>query len=94
MQSILQWNCRGLRSSTPELQALIRSQRPRVACIQETKLRPEFRLAIKGFSVFRKDLAVDTIAHGGVMILVLNTVPVRRVELRSPLQAVVVRIPI
>ena len=92
MQSILQWNCRGLRTSALELQALVRQQRPLAVCIQETKLKPDSFFSMKGYSVFRKDLTVNTIAHGGVLLAVNHSVPVRRLVVRSPLQVVAARL--
>ena len=88
MSSILQWNCRGLRTSIADLQVVLCHHRPLVVCLQETKLLPESSCAIKGYSVFRKDLNSDTVAHGGVLLAVHNSVPARYVPLRTGLQAV------
>ena len=65
---ILQWNCRGLRANYQDLQSLIRWRTPLVLGLQETKLAPNVTLAIKGYSVFRRDLDTPTIAHGGVLL--------------------------
>ena len=92
MQSILQWNCRGLRTSSQELQTLVHRSRPLAICLQETKLSPESHFAMRGYSVFRKELSVSTVAHGGVALLVHHSVPVRHIPLRSSLQAVAARV--
>ena len=92
MSSILQWNCRGLRTSISNLQAVISLQRPLAVCLQETKLSPESHCAIKGYSVFRKDVSADTVAHGGVLLAVHRSIPAQRLELRTPLQAVAARV--
>ena len=88
MASILQWNCRGLRTSILDLQSVISQHQPIAVCLQETKLAPESHCAIKGYSIFRKDLAVDTIAHGGVLLAVHRSIPARQLILRTTLQAV------
>ena len=91
MQTILQWNCRGLRTSSQELQALVHQNRPLAICLQETKLSPDSHFAMRGYSVFRKDLSVSTVAHGGVALCVHHSVPVRHISLRSSLQVVAAR---
>ena len=92
MHSILHWNCRGLRTSAQELQALVQRSRPVAICLQETKLSPDSHFAMRGYSVFRKDLTVSTVAHGGVALAVHHSVPASHIPLRSPLQAVAARL--
>ena len=92
MQNFLQWNWRGLRTSAAELQALVRQRRPLAICIQETKLSLECSFSMKGFSIFRRDLASNTIAHGGVLLAVHHSVPVRELPLTTALQAVAARV--
>ena len=92
MQSLLQWNCRGLRTSAAELQLLVRQRRPLAISIQESKLSPDCSFSMKGFSIFRRDLAASTIAHGGVLLAVHHSVPVRELPLTTALQAVAARL--
>ena len=92
MQSLLQWNCRGLRTSAAELQLLVRQRRPLAISIQESKLSPDCSFSMKGFSIFRRDLAANTIAHGGVLLAVHHSVPVRELPLTTALQAVAARL--
>ena len=47
---------------------------------------------MKGYSVFRKDLTVDTVAHGGVLLAVHHSVSVKKFDLRSDLQVVAARL--
>ena len=91
MSFILQWNCRGFKPNYQDLQSIIRWRNPFIVCLQETKLAPAMSCPIKGYAVFRKDVHSQTIAHGGVMIAVHNSLPVRPLLLSSPLQAVAVR---
>ena len=92
MRSILQWNCRGLRANYQDLQAIIRWRNPVIVGLQETKLAPGMACAVKGYSVFRKDVASQTIAHGGVLLAVHHSIPARQLPLRSSLQAVATRV--
>ena len=92
MHFILQWNCRGLRANYQDLQAIIRWRSPLIIGLQETKLAPAMRCSVKGYSVFRKDVDTQSIAHGGVLIAVHHSLPTRQLPLRSPLQAVAARV--
>ena len=91
MHFILQWNCRGLRANYQDLQTIIRWRNPRIVGLQETKLAPGMACAVKGYSVFRKDVESQTIAHGGVLLAVHHSLPARQLPLQSPLQVVAVR---
>ena len=92
MHFILQWNCRGLKPNYQDLQSVIRWRNPFIICLQETKLAPAVTCSIKGYAVFRKDVQSLTIAHGGVLIAVHHSLPVRPLLLSSPLQAVAARV--
>ena len=92
MHSILQWNCRGFRTSASDLQTVIGRHRPIAIGLQETKLAPDWHCSIKGYSVFRQDVVTDSVAHGGVLLGVHHSVPTKRVPLSTSLQAVAVRI--
>ena len=92
MHFILQWNCRGLRTNNQDLQGIIRWRNPAIVGLQETKLAPGMACAVKGYSVFRKDVAPQTIAHGGVLLAVHRSIPARQLPLRSSLQAVANRV--
>ena len=63
-----------------------------MVCLQETKLAPNSRLAVKGYAAHRQDLPVTSVAHGGVAALVHHSVPHSRLTLRTSLQAVAVRV--
>ena len=92
MTSILQWNLRGLRTSFQDLQAVLGQRCPMAVCLQETKLHPDAQCSFKGYSVYRKDVPVTTVAHGGVLLAVHRSTPCTEVKLRSPLQAVAARV--
>ena len=92
MSFILQWNCRGLRTSVCDLQAVISQHSPLAVCLQETKLLPDSPCSIKGYSVFRKDVPTTTVAHGGVLLAVHHSIPSQQLKLRASLQAVAARV--
>ena len=92
MYFILQWNCRGIKPNYQDIQSLIRWRNPAIIGLQETKLAPDMTCTLKGYSVFRKDVQSRTIAHGGVLLAVHHSLPARPLLLRSPLQAVAVRV--
>ena len=82
MHFILQWNCRGIRANYQDLQAVIRWRNPLIIGLQETKLAPAMRCAVKGYSVFSRDMVSQTIAHGGVLLAVHNSLPARQLPLQ------------
>ena len=92
MTKILQYNCRGIRTSITDIQYLIRLSRPMVVCLQETKLAPGANCSVAGFTVYRKDLVSDTVAHGGVLIAVHSSLPAKQLVLSTTLQAVAARV--
>lgn len=92
MPSILQWNCRGLRTSLQDLQAVIRQRRPLFVCLQETKLSSNVKCQLKGYSVFRKDVPTDTVAHGGVLLAVHHSIPMRPLVINSSVQSVAAQV--
>ena len=65
---------------------------PKVVCLQETKLRPNSQCSFKGYTVLRRDMPADPVAHGGVLLAVHRSIPSRHLELRTGLQAVAARV--
>ncbi|MBJ5510282.1 endonuclease/exonuclease/phosphatase family protein, partial [Salmonella enterica subsp. enterica serovar Meleagridis] len=49
--SILQWNCRGLRSRFDDVRHLLSSFSPVCLCLQETKLRAADVLSLRRYSI-------------------------------------------
>ncbi|MBJ5584730.1 endonuclease/exonuclease/phosphatase family protein, partial [Salmonella enterica subsp. enterica serovar Typhimurium] len=68
--SILQWNCRGLRSRFDDIKHLLSSFSPVCMCLQETKLRAVDVLSLRHYSMFRHDHMQTGTACGGVAIIV------------------------
>ena len=49
---IIQWNCRGLKPNYNEVSLLISEYNPSVFCFQETFLKPDDNISLKGFNVY------------------------------------------
>lgn len=90
---IISWNVRGVNTSAPELNLLLRKENPDVVCLQETKLSADRQdFAIRGYKAHHRINTDGQIACGGVSVFVKDRTPHRKVELRSNLQAVAVRV--
>ena len=63
-----------------------------VVCLQETKLSPSLQYSLKGYTVYRRDMPAEPVAHGGVLLAVHRSIPSRQLELHTPLQAVAARV--
>ena len=49
---IIQWNCRGLKPNYNEVSLLISEYNPSVFCFQETFLKPDDNISLRGFNVY------------------------------------------
>ena len=91
--SIIQWNCRGFNLRTRDLIVLIHKHNPCAIALQETKKKEGH--SINGFPKYSKYLKNYTdgrIACGGAALLVRNDLIQEKIELKTPLQAVAVRV--
>lgn len=89
---IIQWNVNGVRSRYAELQQLIYDEEPAILCLQETHLRPEHSLSIRGYRVHRHDHLAGVRANGGCAILVKNSIMSSAINIQSTIQNIVIRI--
>ena len=88
---IIQWNCRGLRSNTEDIEWPISKYTPAPICLQETMLKSEHTPTFKHYSAYYKS---NIQGHGGVCILVKNNFIHSQVHFQADLQAVAVCITI
>ena len=84
--NIIQWNCRSIKYNVPrkaELIDLISTQKPHVACINETWLTPDIATPIfDGYTkIFRKDRLNRE--GGGILTLVRDDVPAKEIPLHN-----------
>ena len=90
--TLIQWNCRGLKANFNEILRLITDFSPPVLCLQETLLKKSDNISFKNYSLFSYIFENNDRAAGGASVVVNNRVPHSRVNLNTPLQAVAVRV--
>ena len=49
---IIHWNCQGLKPYYNEVSLLISEYKPSVFCFQETFLKPDDNISLKGFNIY------------------------------------------
>ena len=86
--ALLSWNLNGYRSHFEELQLLSVDHKPPILCLQEAHLLPEHHLRLRGYVCYRKDTADGLHAHGGVAILVHESIHSQEIALQSTLPVV------
>ena len=91
MYTIIQLNCRRLKSNFDELYLLISDHKPVAVCLQETFLKREEDICIK-YSVYNKLFTEGEKARSGVSIIVNNNIPHKVLSPYTNLQAVAVRL--
>ena len=84
---ILQWNCVSINTHRHEIDLLISKYSPAVICLQETRLKPNNNTTFPHYTGYYK---CNDNGHGGVGILVKNTLIQSSVALKTSLQAVAV----
>ena len=90
--SVIQWNCHGLRPNFDELSLLIVKYNPLAVCLEETFLKNTDNITVRGFNLYHKCQETENRASGGVSILVNENIPQSIVTLNTNLQAVAVKI--
>ena len=76
MDTILQWNCRGLRANYNELSLLIAKYHPIAVCLQETNIPASYTNTLRFYTLFHtSSVRTDGQLCGGVAILVRSDVP-------------------
>ena len=89
--SILQWNCRGIRANYEELLILLDKYDPKVVCFQETFLKYTNHLKIKNYNSYNYLHKDGHRASGGVSILVRKDIPQHQITIDSELQVTAVK---
>ena len=89
----MQWNIRSIQANREELQVLFRDFNPSVVCLQETLLKDTSNVGFRNYSLYhRPGTENNGTFHGGVVILVNNSVAHKSVPLNTNLQAVAARV--
>ena len=89
---IIQWNCRGLKPNYNELSLLISEYNPSVFCFQETFLKPDVNISLKGFNIYNYVHTECTRPCGGASVFVKSSFPQRKIDLQTELQATAVSV--
>ena len=90
--SVIQWNCRGLRLNLDELTVLIVKYNRLAICLQETFMKDTYNITVRGFNLYHKCQETEDRASGGVSILVNENIPKNILKLNTNLQAVAVKV--
>ena len=90
--TIIQWNCRGLRPNFEEICLLINNHQPVALCLQETFLKENGSTSFKYLSIYNKIFTEGQKAQAGVSIIVNNNIPHKHIPLDTSLQAVAVKL--
>ena len=90
--TFIQWNCRGLLTNLDDIEYLLQEHQPAALCIQETHLNPTQTNFLRNFNVFRNDRHSASISSGGVAVVVPRLSACTLIPLKTPLEAVAVRL--
>ena len=88
MDTLLQWNCRGLKHNFNELKLIISTHHPIAICLQETYLKDTDKLNFKNYTLYNNYAKVENgKACGGASILIRNDIPHEELNINTNLQA-------
>ena len=89
---IIQWNCRGLKPNYNDVSLLISEYNPSVFCFQETFLKPDDNISLKGFNIYNYVHTDCLRPSGGASIFVKSSFPQRKIDLQTNLQATAISV--
>ena len=90
--TIIQWNCQGLKPNYNEVSLLISEYNPSVFCFQETFLKPDDNISLRGFNIYNYVHTDCLRPSGGASIFVKSSFPQRKIDLQTELQATAVSV--
>ena len=89
---IIQWNCRDLKSNYNEILLLLSLLNPSIFCLQETFIKTNDNIDIKGFKSYNYIHSEGQRPSGGSSIFVKSCLPQREIKIKTQLQAVAVSV--
>ena len=92
MTNFISWNCRGLINKRDEIREIISDHRPICFALQETHLKNNDKVTIRGYSIYSKSCHSSERATGGVALLVSNNFPHSPIPLNTSFYAIAVQI--
>ena len=81
--TIIQWNCRGLRANYDELQLLLTDYDPAVVCLQETYLKEPNNVTFRNYNLIDKFAIGEGRGTGGNTIIINKRCPSRQIQLKT-----------
>ena len=90
--NIIQWNCRGLKPKFDEIKLLLSQHKSSVLCLQETFLKRDDTITLKGFNIYNHIHSECQRPSGGSSIFVKSSCPQRHIDLSTELQATAVSV--
>lgn len=87
-QSIVQWNCQGIRNKKNEIQHLINIHKPAIIALQEVKLQNSKQFKVPGYVGYRREGHFNRTPHGGVALYVHQDIPHSTISLNTNIQAI------
>ena len=91
-QHTLQWNCFGYQTHQQELSILVNNNAPLIINLQETKFNINFQPNYLHYNSYFKNVNSQTIAHGGIITFVHESITSSEIPLITNLQAVAVKV--
>ena len=89
---IIQWNYRGLKPKFDEISLLLLQHNPSVFCLQETFLKPDDKVTLKGFNIYNHIHSECQRPSGGSSVFIKSACLHRYIELNTELQATAVSV--
>ena len=89
---LIQWNCRGLKSNYIEILLLLSLLNPSIFCLQETFLKTNDNIDIKGVNIYNYIHSEGQRSSGGNSIFVKSCLPQKEIKIKTQLLAVAVSV--
>ena len=89
---IIQWNSPGLKPNYNEVSLLISEYNPSVFCFQETFLKPDDNISLRGLNIYNYVHTDCLRPSGGASIFVKSSFPQRKIDLQTELQTTAVSV--
>ena len=90
--TIIQWNCQGLRANYDELQLLLNDYDPAIVCLQQTYLKESNIVTFRNYNLINKFAVGDGRGTGGNTIIIDNRCLSRQIHLTTNLHAISVSV--
>ena len=90
----LTWNCKGVYTRIEDLQVLLSQYSPDILCLQETHLKNEQNLQLRGFASIKSTPPHNATAHGGTVLAIKQELYCEFLTIQTELQITCARVSI